>query len=227
MNLLQSKSTATMSSREIATLTGKEHKNVIRVIDHAKDAQILTGNIEPLDFIHRGNTYKHYELNKKDSLYVVARLSPEFTMNIIDRWEELEGISQPSWIANLSPQATIAIEDMSRQIECLADKIQVDAPKVEFVDKFVSVGESKTFREVAAILGVRSGYLMSCLKARKIVYKNHKDNEYKAYSEFAKYFETKVGIANDKEYSQLRVNCEGVIYLSRKLGSNENKVVAI
>uniref|UniRef100_UPI00193B22D7 hypothetical protein n=1 Tax=Cysteiniphilum marinum TaxID=2774191 RepID=UPI00193B22D7 len=31
-----------------------------------------------------------YALNKRDSLVVVARLSPEFTARVIDRWQELE-----------------------------------------------------------------------------------------------------------------------------------------
>ncbi len=47
----------TMSSREIAELTCKEHKNVIRTIESLNQAQILTAQIEPLNYDHRGNTY--------------------------------------------------------------------------------------------------------------------------------------------------------------------------
>lgn len=80
----------TMSSREIAELTGKEHKNVMRVIDDLISAQILTAQIERLNYEHRGNTYHYYELNKRDSMVVVARLSPEFMAAVVDRWQELE-----------------------------------------------------------------------------------------------------------------------------------------
>lgn len=80
----------TMSSRDIAELTGKRHDNVMTVIRDLIEAQILTSEIQELDYIHRGNTYKHFLLNKRDSLILVARLSPEFTAQIVDRWQELE-----------------------------------------------------------------------------------------------------------------------------------------
>lgn len=82
--------TLTMSSREIAELTGKEHKNVIRTIKDLLAAEILDAQIEPLKFEYRGQWFDYYELNKRDSLILVARLSPEFTAHIVDRWQELE-----------------------------------------------------------------------------------------------------------------------------------------
>lgn len=82
--------TLTMSSREIAELTGKEHKNVIRTIKDLLAAEILDAQIEPLKFEYRGQWFDYYELNKRDSLVLVARLSPEFTAHIVDRWQELE-----------------------------------------------------------------------------------------------------------------------------------------
>jgi len=82
--------TLTMSSREIAELTGKEHKNVIRTIKDLLAAEILDAQIEPLKFEYRGQWFDYYELKKRDSLILVALLSPEFTAHIVDRWQELE-----------------------------------------------------------------------------------------------------------------------------------------
>ncbi|USE82569.1 Rha family transcriptional regulator [Acinetobacter tibetensis] len=82
--------TPTMSSREIAELTGKEHKNVIRTIKDLLAAEILDAQIEPLKFEYRGQWFDYYELKKRDSLILVARLSPEFTARLVDRWQELE-----------------------------------------------------------------------------------------------------------------------------------------
>jgi len=82
--------TLTMSSREIAELTGKEHKNVIRTIKDLLAAEILDAQIEPLKFEYRGQWFNYYELKKRDSLILVALLSPEFTAHIVDRWQELE-----------------------------------------------------------------------------------------------------------------------------------------
>mgnify|MGYP003494469031 FL=1 len=79
-----------MSSREIAELTGKRHDNVMQVIASLMSAQILTPEIQESTFKHRGNEYSQWLLNKRDSLVLVARLSPEFMAAIIDRWQELE-----------------------------------------------------------------------------------------------------------------------------------------
>lgn len=80
----------TMTSREIAELTGKRHDNVMQVISSLITAQILTPEIQESIFRHRGNEYKQWVLNKRDSLVLVARLSPEFTAAVVDRWQQLE-----------------------------------------------------------------------------------------------------------------------------------------
>lgn len=91
MNLvINATSSQTMSSREIAELTGKRHDNVMRTIRDLISDQILTPQFEESTFEHAGNSYKQFLLNKRDSLVVVARLSPEFTAVVIDRWQELE-----------------------------------------------------------------------------------------------------------------------------------------
>ena len=95
----------TMSSREIAELTGKEHKNVIRTVKDLLVAEILDAQIEPLKFEYRGQWFDYYELNKRDSLVLVARLSPEFTAHIVDRWQELEYQSKQHTIDINNPHA--------------------------------------------------------------------------------------------------------------------------
>ena len=79
-----------MSSREIAKFTNKEHKNVLRVIRELLSEQILDAQIKPLKFNYRGQDFDYYSLNKRDSIVLVARLSPVFMAAIVDRWEYLE-----------------------------------------------------------------------------------------------------------------------------------------
>lgn len=90
MNLIQAIQNQTMSSRDIAKLCDKEHKNVIRVIRDLLSDKILDAQIEPLKFEYRGQEFDYYKLNKRDSIVVVARLNPAFMAKIIDRWDYLE-----------------------------------------------------------------------------------------------------------------------------------------
>ena len=108
----------TMSSRDIAELTGKEHKNVCRIIRDLISDRILDAQLEPLKFEYRGQWFDYYELSKRDSFVVVARLSPEFTAHIVDRWQELEQKSNP--VFNLPqdlPSALRALADTYEQLQ--------------------------------------------------------------------------------------------------------------
>jgi len=108
----------TMSSRELADMTEKRHDNVMTVIRDLIKAHILTPEIQELDYVHRGNTYKYFLLNKRDSLVLVARLSPEFTAHIVDRWQELEQKLNP--VFNLPqdlPSALRALADTHEQLQ--------------------------------------------------------------------------------------------------------------
>lgn len=108
----------TMSSRDIAELTGKRHDNVMTVIRDLITADILTPEIQELDYVHRGNTYKHFLLNKRDSFVVVARLSPEFTAHLVDRWQELEQQLAPAFnLPQDLPSALRALADTHEQLQ--------------------------------------------------------------------------------------------------------------
>ena len=84
----------TMSSREIADLTGREHKNVIRDIRNMldelkKDGSDLSHVREEHDA--RGYTAT-FKLPKRETLILVSGYNTELRAKIIDRWQELEAI---------------------------------------------------------------------------------------------------------------------------------------
>lgn len=96
MNMIPSNTPVTMSSREIATLVDRRHDQVLRTARELV-AQGVTQSVET-HYIHEqnGQLYPEHQLNKRDSLVLVARLSPEFTAKVVDRWMELEpGVSEP------------------------------------------------------------------------------------------------------------------------------------
>jgi len=136
MNMLMSATPKqTMSSREIADLCQKEHRNVTVVIESLIEAQILTAEIQRSTFEHRGNSYKCFLLNKRDSLVVVARLSPEFTAAVVDRWQELEA-KQPLREPNRIELAQWVIEAETKLAQASA-QLAIAAPKVDYYDYVV------------------------------------------------------------------------------------------
>jgi hypothetical protein len=72
-----------MSSREIAELTGKRHDQVLRTARYLVQHGI-TQSVECLyQAVESGREYPEHHLNKRDSLVLVARLSPEFTERVV------------------------------------------------------------------------------------------------------------------------------------------------
>jgi hypothetical protein len=84
----------TMSSRELATIADKRHDNVMRVCRDLRDAGVCP-QIEETPYIEpsNGQTYQECMLNQRDSYVAMARLSPEFTARLVDRWHDLEPIA--------------------------------------------------------------------------------------------------------------------------------------
>ena len=90
MNQLINSNQLTMSSREIAELVQSNHSDVKRSAKRLEADGLLTQPLAEFPFEHNGNEYVEFRFNKRDSLVLVARLSPAFTAAIVDRWQELE-----------------------------------------------------------------------------------------------------------------------------------------
>ena len=91
MNLIQSIQNQTMSTLDIAKLTGKRHDHVMR--DTQKMMEQL--NIHAPQFwgsykTKQGNEYGLFNLPKRETLILVSGYSVELRAKIIDRWEFLE-----------------------------------------------------------------------------------------------------------------------------------------
>ena len=90
--------TPSMTSKEIAELVNSRHDNVKRAVETLVDKGVivhpLIENEQSTDSMGRTRITKVYqftgEQGKRDSIIVVAQLSPEFTARLVDRWRELE-----------------------------------------------------------------------------------------------------------------------------------------
>lgn len=191
----------TMSSREIADLTGKRHDNVMPVCRSLRDAGVCPEIQEtPYHHAQNGQTYTEFLLNKRDSLVLIARLSPEFTGRVIDRWQELEA-GQVAVPRTLS-QALRLAADQAEQLERQQHQLEQQQPAVEFVQRFVECTGLKGFREVCKLLRANEARFREFVLAEKIMYRlagtltayqNHID---------AGRFEVRAGIANQSTESE-------------------------
>lgn len=101
-----------MSSREIAELTGSRHDKVKQSVERLAAKGVIVqpplGDEPGLDALGRPRTTQTYlftgSRGKRDAIVVVAQLSPEFTGALVDRWEELERqVAQSRLPANQPP----------------------------------------------------------------------------------------------------------------------------
>jgi len=80
----------TMSSREIAELTGSSHDNVLKTVRALVKKGVISGNETPYTHPQNGQTYTEFLLDYRDTMVAVSGYSPELRAKIIDRWLDLE-----------------------------------------------------------------------------------------------------------------------------------------
>ena len=203
----------TMSSREIAEITHKEHKNVLRVIRDLIE-QNLVAQIEPLKFEYRNQWFDYYELNKRDTFVVVARLSPEFTAAVVDRWQALENQQKPT---ALIPQSFSEALMLAAQLQAEKER---NAPKVAFVDHYVEVGTSKSFRETAKILKMPERALVNRLVEDKYLYRQSGVLLPYQSAHTKDLFTVKTGTAeHGHNYTPTRVTSKGIEFIASRYAS--------
>jgi phage regulator Rha-like protein len=111
----------TMTSRDIADLVEKRHDNVKRTIETLFERKVIRNpqiefseEINNLGFTVKREVYIFTgEQGKRDSIVVVAQLSPEFTAKLVDRWQELE-----SQVAIQKPIQISPYKIATDQLEC-------------------------------------------------------------------------------------------------------------
>ncbi|TRO20907.1 hypothetical protein EQ828_15310 [Ectopseudomonas mendocina] len=131
--LLTTGKAPTMNSREIAELVGSRHDNVRvaierlaarGVIEIPAMQEIPTATKPVAVYVFSG------ERGRRDSIVLVAQLSPEFTAALVDRWQALEAGAVPRLPQTL-PEALRLAADLAEQNNRLQVVVSEQAPKVE------------------------------------------------------------------------------------------------
>lgn len=109
----------TMSSREIAELTGKRHDHVMRDIRAILVELHGEGGVPKFGDTYlneqNGQSYPVFHLPKRETLILVSGYSVELRARIIDRWQELEAaVSAPVAVV---PQPPAFIETLAAAVD--------------------------------------------------------------------------------------------------------------
>ena len=83
----------TMSSREIARITGKPHNDVMKSIRNMEHAwkRVTGGNFSLSEYKDStGRKLPQYQLNKTECLYIATKFNNEARARLVIRWAELE-----------------------------------------------------------------------------------------------------------------------------------------
>lgn len=230
MNIIQS-DIKTMSSREIAELTGKEHSNVKRDISAMvlqlnypdkllKDCPIFnpselkSHSIELSSFNHAGNLYDEFLLDEEYSLLLVSGYKVSLRLNIIKRWKELESQQAPA-IPQTYAAALLEAGRLAQITADQAEQLAIAAPKVEFHDTVVNSTNTFSTRDAAKKISQRPIKFGEWLKSNGYICLNGRAAQ--KYIDMG-LFVTHTGVSDSKHsYTQTRMTIKGCAYFANKL----------
>ena len=211
-----------MSSTEIAELTGKQHKNVIRDIRDMLDE--LQGDGSDLSHVREDKDGRGYTINfhldKELTETLLTGYSIPLRRKVVHRLHELEDSIQPRVIATLpdfsNPAAAARAWAEQFELQQAANQaLAIAAPKVEFVDKYVESTGLKGFRQTAKLLGANEARFREFLLDKKIMYRM--GGEWQAHAPHinAGRFDVKTGTSDSGHaFNQTKFTPKGVTWVA-------------
>ena len=174
MELLQDNNKQTISSREIAELTGKEHKNVLADCDKLNENYKVMGlaEISADQYTDQWNRkQRHYLLTKLQTFDLMTGYSVELRIKVNRRWAELEAKELNQIPQSFSEALKLAYEQ-SLKIEEQQKQLEAQAPKVLFTEAVMGSSSSCLIGELAKII-TQNGYQIGEKRLFKWLRENH------------------------------------------------------
>lgn len=212
-----------MTSREVADLTGKQHGHVMRDIRamlvelHGEGGVSSFGDTQPNP--QNGQPYPVYRLPKRECLVLVAGYSATMRARIIDRWLELEAgaspalnLRQPAQMLAVAAQLTEIVQEQQAQLAS-------QAPKVAFADAVGNASNTQTISQVAKALGIGPRKLFDFLRDNGILMVNNLPFQHHLDCGRFRVIEVpyKDGDGADRIKLQTRVTGKGVTFIQQRL----------
>lgn len=163
----------TMSSSELADLTGKEHKNVIRDIramlaEISADGSSLSHVREEKD--GRGYT-SMFHLNRELTDTLLTGYSAALRRRVVARWHQLEASARKPALPDFSDPviAARAWADAKEAEQMAVAQLALAAPKVTYADAMLNSDGTVLVRDAAKTIGVPVRKLEKALREKGVI----------------------------------------------------------
>ena len=229
----------TMTSREIAELTGKEHKHVLADVrkmldDLGKAAADFSATAQIPGPNGSTRTVEVFHLPKRETLILVSGYSVAMRARIIDRWQELEAAAAPN------RDAMEALNDPSflRQTLLTYSQKLIEAntqvaeltPKAAALDRIATRSEgAMNMTNAAKTLQVPPQQFIRWLAANDWIYRRAGGSEWIAYQDRLKsgVLEHKTATVectdgSERVCTQVLVTAKGLATLSKRFSGPSN-----
>ena len=178
-----------MTSLEIAEVTGKQHKDVMKAIRNMEPAweKVNGRNFALVDYKDKkGELRPCYSLTKTECLYVATKFNDEARAKLVLRWKQLE---EEKLRREMMPMTDLEIMSralmiMKRNIEKKEKLIADLQPKADYCDEVLDSVDCLTMTQVAKGLGMTVHDLTTRLLQDGIIYEQ--SGQYMLYAPYAR-----------------------------------------
>lgn len=205
-----------MTSMEVAEITGKEHKHVMRDIRVLLEQGVHEANFG-LTFIIRtlpNNAQRKdpcYNITKKGCLILASGYNALLREKIIDRWEELETKERQTVPAlpqtYLEALKALVLSEEQKQVLALENESM--KPKADYFDTLVERGSNLNLRDTAKMIGVSERFFIEYLLLNGYLYRDAKRKLKPIAKYVGRYFVLKEWVRGENTGSQTLVTVEG------------------
>lgn len=172
----------TATSREIARVTAKQHKHVMRDIEDEFEVGPKLGS--PNKYLTE-STYKDksnrdskmYILTKRGAIQLMTRYSKEVRTMVLDEFERMEEYIKAQQSAPMTVEQLLAAN--AQMIGELQNKVIEMKPKADFFDQVADSKTALNMDQVAKTHGIGRNKLFAFLRDQKILMANNMP--YQAY----------------------------------------------
>lgn len=214
-----------ITSLELAQLTGKSHRHLLRDIRKMEKSWVESG--EPKFGLSSYKTSQNrempmYKLSKKETLFIATKFDDLMRAKLINRWEHLEksALVSPENLTRMDI-LEMAIDSEKGRLAAL-EKIEELEPKADMFNRVLNLDNLLSMGEVAKLLQLPFGRnkLFKKLRESGVLFADSNEPKQKYIDEGL--FVVKEVIKKKKAYVKTMVTQRGLEYIGRMF---ESKVI--